>query len=82
VTVEVQRPDRVPAPGDTTNVTYEPGHPTNARWASYSGLDPDPDADPAMVRYAIIWAAAVTLLVALLSVPLLLTRGRPAVAAT
>ena len=82
VTVEVQRADPVPAPGDTTNVTYEPAHPTNARWAGYSGEYPDPDADPATVRGVAIAAAIATLLAALMSVPLLLTRRRPAVAAT
>jgi hypothetical protein len=82
VTVRIQHRGTEPMPGATTGVTYEPAHPTNARWADYPAIYPDPDADPAAVRDVATLAAVVTLLAAGMSVPLLFTRRRPAVAAT
>jgi hypothetical protein len=81
VTVSIQHRGAEPMPGDTTGVTYEPAHPTNARWADFPAIYPDPDADPATVRDVATLAAVVTFLAAGMSVPLLFTR-RPAVAAT
>jgi hypothetical protein len=81
VTVDIDAPGPVTAPEVTSDVTYEPAHPTNARAGAYSRGFPDPDADPGTVRVATIVAAIVTLLAGLLSALLLLTRRRPAMAA-